>query len=105
MEKLASKQDRQKLKSGFDVRNNPRLLESRKRDPSNIMIVISFSDNSFIEMININSMFALESVFLTCDNSRKGTVKKCKRAAEGCSRQLQKLVKKMPSHLGEKVSV
>ncbi|GFH59464.1 hypothetical protein CTEN210_15940 [Chaetoceros tenuissimus] len=102
--RLTSKQEQQKLKRGFDVRNNPRLLESRKRDPNNVMIVISFSDSSFTE-INMPSMFALESVFLPWNNSRKGTVNKCKRAAEGYFRQLQGLVKKMPSHFVEKVSV
>ncbi|GFH52352.1 hypothetical protein CTEN210_08827 [Chaetoceros tenuissimus] len=45
---MTPKKEREYMtKYGLDVQNNPRLLESRKRDPNTIMIVIYFQDNMF----------------------------------------------------------
>ena len=100
MASMASKKEREYMtKYGLDVQNNPRLLEARKRDPNTIMIVIYFQD------IDLLSMYALDSVFLSLEKSGKASVKKCKRDADACFKELQGLVKKMPSYLVEKVSM
>ena len=91
---FASKQDRQKLKEGFDMH-----LESRKRDPIKIIVPISFL------YARTTSILALDFVSLPLDSSKKVAVKRCKRKADACFKQLQELVKKMPSHLVEKVSL
>ena len=100
MASMASKKEREYMtKYGLDVQNNPRLLEARKRDPNTIMIVIYFQD------IDLLSMYALDSVFLSLEKSGKASVKKCKRDADACFKELQGLVKKMPSDLVKKVSM
>ncbi|GFH52343.1 hypothetical protein CTEN210_08819 [Chaetoceros tenuissimus] len=100
MADMASKKEQEYMTEyGLDVQNNPRLLESRKRDPNVIMIVICFQDK------DTYSMYAIDSVFLPLDSSGKVTVKKCKKDADVCFKQLQDLLKKMPSELVEKVSM
>ena len=100
MATIAPKKEREYMMNyGLDVRNNPRLLESRKCDPNTIMIVICFQDRDTV------SMYAIDSVFLPLKSSGKVTVKKCKKDADACFKQLQGLVKQMPSHLIEKVSM
>ncbi|GFH52340.1 hypothetical protein CTEN210_08816 [Chaetoceros tenuissimus] len=97
---IVPKHEREFLaKNEFDVHNDPRLLEARKRDPNSIMIAISFQN------VDVFSPYWLDSVILPLDSSGKVSVKKCKKDANKCFKQLQGVVKQMPSHLLEKVNI
>ena len=97
---IVPKHEREFLaKNEFDIHNDPRLVESRKEDPNSIMIAICFQN------IDVFSPYWLDSVVLPLDSSKKVPVKKCKKGADTCFKQLQGLVKQMPSHLLGKVNM
>lgn len=84
----------------IDILKSPKLLKARQHNPKNIMMVICFMDTETA------TAFIADSEVCELPLVRKGSkVKTCNRDAKKYFKQLQGMVKEVPSELVEKVSL
>ena len=96
----SKKKQKQFIQNELDVRNSPKLLMARQQNPNNIMMVICFVD------METETTFIVDSEICELPMVPKGKkVKTCNRDAKKYFKELQGMVKEMPSDLVEKVSL
>ena len=100
MRVLSKRKQKELIENELDVRNSPKLLKARQQNPNNIMMVICFVD------METGTTFIADSEVCELPMIPKGNkVKTCNRDAKKYFKELQGVVKEMPSELVKKVSL